>query len=195
MRKISPTPQTGFDPRTVQPVASRYTDYATRPTYRVVHSFYRGSLYFQNITRFHRTHLDVILFASLKHVRPSISIFMKLTNIQHDYLQISFVELHPNRTRCVEYREEISLRSTVMYVFHCANFIQTHSHTCGPGSSVGIATGLRSGRSGDRIPVGARFFAPAQTGPGSHPASCTMGTGSFPGVKSDRGVTLTPHLF
>jgi hypothetical protein len=30
MRKISPPP--GFDPRTVQPVASRYTDYATRPT-------------------------------------------------------------------------------------------------------------------------------------------------------------------
>jgi len=27
-----------------------------------------------------------------------------------------------------------------------------------------------------------------------HPASCTMGTGSFPGVKSGRGVTLTPHL-
>jgi hypothetical protein len=30
---------------------------------------------------------------------------------------------------------------------------------CGPGSSVGIATELRAGRSGDRIPVGARFFA------------------------------------
>jgi len=30
VRKISPLP--GFDPRTVQPVASRYTDYATRPT-------------------------------------------------------------------------------------------------------------------------------------------------------------------
>jgi hypothetical protein len=29
MRKISPPP--GFDPRTVQPVASHYTDYATRP--------------------------------------------------------------------------------------------------------------------------------------------------------------------
>ena len=29
-----------------------------------------------------------------------------------------------------------------------------------------------------------RFFsAPVQTGPGAHPASCTMGTGSFPGVK------------
>ena len=52
---------------------------------------------------------------------------------------------------------------------------------------------LRAGRSGDRIPVGARFFAPVQTGPGAHPASCTMGTGSFPGVKSGRDVTLTPH--
>ena len=39
---------------------------------------------------------------------------------------------------------------------------------------------------------GARFFAPVQIGPGAHPASCTMGTGSFPGVNSGRGVTLTP---
>jgi hypothetical protein len=31
VRKISPPP--GFDPRNVQPVASRYTDWATRPTY------------------------------------------------------------------------------------------------------------------------------------------------------------------
>jgi hypothetical protein len=48
----------------------------------------------------------------------------------------------------------------------------------GRDSSVGIATGY-----GDRIPVGARFFAHVQTGPGAHPASCTMGTGFFPGVK------------
>jgi hypothetical protein len=34
-----------------------------------------------------------------------------------------------------------------------------------------------------RIPVGARFFAHVQTGPEAHPASCTVGTGSFPGVK------------
>jgi len=32
-----------------------------------------------------------------------------------------------------------------------------------------------------------------KTGPGAHPASCTMGTGSFPGVKSGWGVTLAPH--
>ena len=42
---------------------------------------------------------------------------------------------------------------------------------------------LRAGRSGDQIPVGARFFAPVQTGPGAHPASYTMGTGSFPEAK------------
>jgi len=40
--------------------------------------------------------------------------------------------------------------------------------------------------------VEARFSAPVQTGPGAHSASCTMGTGSFLGVKSGRGVTLTP---
>jgi hypothetical protein len=46
---------------------------------------------------------------------------------------------------------------------------------------------LRAGRSGDRIPVGVRFSAPVQTGPGAHPASCTMGTGSFPGGRKRPG--------
>jgi hypothetical protein len=42
---------------------------------------------------------------------------------------------------------------------------------------------LRAGRSGDRILVEARFSAPVQTGPGDHPTSGKMGTGSLPGVK------------
>jgi hypothetical protein len=33
-------------------------------------------------------------------------------------------------------------------------------------------------------PVWARFSAPIQTGSGAHPASCTMGTASFLGVKA-----------
>jgi len=41
--------------------------------------------------------------------------------------------------------------------------------------------------------VGARFSAPVRTGPGAHPVSCIMGTGSFPRIKSGRGVMLTPH--
>ena len=49
------------------------------------------------------------------------------------------------------------------------------------GSSVGIAT--RYGLDGIECRWGATFSAPVQTGPGAHPASCTMGTGSFPGVK------------
>jgi hypothetical protein len=31
--------------------------------------------------------------------------------------------------------------------------------------------------------MGARFFAHVQNGLGARPPSCTMGTGSFPGVK------------
>ena len=64
----------------------------------------------------------------------------------------------------------------------------------GPGSSVGIATELWAGRSGTESRWG-RDFPPVQTGPGAHPASCTMGTGSFPGVKCGRDVLLTTHPF
>ena len=64
---------------------------------------------------------------------------------------------------------------------------------CGPGSSVGIATELRAGQSGIESRWG-RDFPPVQTGPEAHPASCTMGTGSFPGVKCGRGVLLPRSL-
>jgi hypothetical protein len=52
---------------------------------------------------------------------------------------------------------------------------------------------LWAGQSRDRIPVGARFFAHVQIGPGAHPASCTVGTGYFLGVKRpERGADHTP---
>jgi hypothetical protein len=57
---------------------------------------------------------------------------------------------------------------------------------------LGIATKIRTAQPGNRIPVGARYSLPVQTGPGAQPASCTIGTGSFPG-KNGRGVTLNPH--
>jgi len=63
----------------------------------------------------------------------------------------------------------------------------------GPGNSVGTATGYVLDGPGIESRWGARFSALVQTGPVAHPATCTMGTGSFPGVKSGRGVTMTPY--
>ena len=62
-----------------------------------------------------------------------------------------------------------------------------------PGSVVDIATGYGLDDPGIESRWGAKFSAVVQTGPGTQPASCTMGTGSFPEVKSGRDVTLTPH--
>ena len=50
-------------------------------------------------------------------------------------------------------------------------------------SSVGIATRYWLDGPGIDSRWGARFSAPVRTGTGANPASCTMGIGSFPGVK------------
>jgi len=72
------------------------------------------------------------------------------------------------------------------------NNMDSTSLWSGPGSSVGIATELRAGWSRIESRQG-RDFPSVQTGPGAHPASCKMGTGSFSGVKCGRGVLLTIH--
>jgi hypothetical protein len=61
----------------------------------------------------------------------------------------------------------------------------------GRDSTVGIVPGW----SGDRIPVGMRFSTPIQSDPGAYPASYTMGTGFFPGVKPPGcGIDHSHHL-
>ena len=80
--------------------------------------------------------------------------------------------------------------SVVFTSFPCLTHAQSTSFFL-----IHLTDSLWAGRSGDRIPVGARFSAPVQTGPGAHPASYTMGTGSFPGIKRPRrGVDHPPHL-
>ena len=65
----------------------------------------------------------------------------------------------------------------------------------GRGSSVGIATRYGLDGLGIEFRCGARFSVPVQTGPGAYPASYTMRTGSFPGVKRPgRGADHPPHL-
>ena len=64
---------------------------------------------------------------------------------------------------------------------------------CGRHSSIGIAT--RYGPDSLEIESrwGDKFSATVHNFPGAHPASCTMGTGSFPGVKRPgRGVDYPP---
>ena len=92
-----------------------------------------------------------------------------------------FVHL-PTKRICMTW---IELNRTSLSLFQPTNsqIYFTILSLYGPGWLSRYSDSLRAGRSGDRIPVGARFSAPVQTSPGAYPASCTMGTGSFPGVK------------
>jgi hypothetical protein len=67
-------------------------------------------------------------------------------------------------------------------------FSDIYCELCGPGSSVGIANGYGLDCPG----IESQWERPVQTGPEDHSASYTMGTGSFPGVESGRGMMLTP---
>jgi hypothetical protein len=53
----------------------------------------------------------------------------------------------------------------------------------GRDSSFGTATGYGLEGAGIESRWGAKVSAPVQTDAGTHPASYTIGTGSFPGVK------------
>jgi len=65
----------------------------------------------------------------------------------------------------------------------------------GHDSIVGTATCYRLDDLGIESRWGVRFSAPIQTGPGVYPASYTMGTGSFLGVKwPGHGAHIPPHL-
>ena len=61
--------------------------------------------------------------------------------------------------------------------------IRSNGEGGGRNSSVGIATRYGLDNQGIESRWGRDFSAHAQTGPGAHPASYTIGTVSFPGVK------------
>jgi hypothetical protein len=69
-----------------------------------------------------------------------------------------------------------------------------YNKICGPDSSVDIVTGYGLDGLGIEFRWGRDFLHLSRPALGpTQPASCTMGTGSFPVVKSSRGATLTPH--
>jgi hypothetical protein len=65
----------------------------------------------------------------------------------------------------------------------CCSSSSSSSSSSGPCSSVAIATDYGLDGPGFESQWGRDFFAHIQTGPEAHPASCAIGTGSFPGVK------------
>jgi hypothetical protein len=70
-------------------------------------------------------------------------------------------------------------RASIQNLINQVATLVCNAHACvGRDSSVGTATRHGAGRSGDGIPVRARFSAAVQTGPGAHQASCTISTGS-----------------
>jgi hypothetical protein len=96
------------------------------------------------------------------------------------YIQSMFLPLNDQVSHSCKTTDKITVVYVIIY---------------GVGQLSQYSDWLRAGRSGDRIPVGARFSAPVQTVPGAHPAFFTMGTGSFPGVKQPgRGADHPPVL-
>jgi len=66
----------------------------------------------------------------------------------------------------------------LLWVKQCnPGIMMDHACVCGPGCVLGIATGYGLDGPGIESWWGRDFSAPVQTGPGAHPASCTMGTG------------------
>jgi hypothetical protein len=89
-----------------------------------------------------------------------------------------YSNLHKHNTLHPYVYHQLLMINIYIYIFNklCA-------FSWGRDSSVGIAT--RYGLDGPGIESRwwARFSAPVRTGPGAHPATCTMGRGSFLEVK------------
>ena len=84
-------------------------------------------------------------------------------------------------------------RKTALISVHLLLYIILHYILRSRVSVVGIATTLRAGRSGVRLPIGARFSAPVQRDSEAHPDSYTTGTATFPGVKRPGRGVEHPH--
>jgi len=123
----------GFDPRTVQPVASHYTDWATRPTKGnrivdilryTVHRIYQGGLYFLNITRLDSTPKQVISFIFVRIAWLSL---LRCSWNSRSHNSIMFGSLLPNFTQTgpqnSKVRTEIPLRIHEQPVSHYSSFL------------------------------------------------------------------------
>ena len=125
VRKISPPP--GLDPQTVQPVASRLTDWATRPNY-----FEETDLKTKNLTQNVKfvNPLEAVTVVAVK-----ITVFWDVTpcSVSRSYEHfIGTCFLHLKAMRNSGFHQDLGVRLPNTWPYF---------PICGPGSVVGIATG------------------------------------------------------
>ena len=143
--------------------------------------------------------MDILSSICLERVKNTTKILSKERRWK---IEVRNGEL-PNRKHCWMAKRRYYLKYVMKKKSNQSLLLQAESAegcskyiiNCGPGSSVGLATGYGLDSPGIESQWEATFSAPVQTSSGAHPSSCTMRTGSFPGVKSGQGVTLTPHPF
>ena len=96
--------------------------------------------------------------------------------------------------KCIKYNNIIDVLHFIINIcWNCSKHLSfwcLYQHIM-PGSSVSIATDYGLDSPGI-ISQWGEIFCPSRR-PGAHPASCTMGTRSLPGVKYAQGVLLTTH--
>ena len=106
--KISPTP--GFDPRTVQPVGSRYTDYATRPT--------------PNRTKMQKIHKKKLIHALTYSTLFDARIFTEMPAAERHHVTVH-TEFHPNwsgNTEIIGRNAPIYVKNQASSTIHCREF-------------------------------------------------------------------------
>jgi hypothetical protein len=122
-------------------------------------------------------------------------------------LKILFSELNVTYTKLFPFVRQTAPETfgTVQITFHVTRTMRM-KHKYNPQYSVWLfsvlygsgersrySDSLTTGLSGDRIPVWGQIFRNRPDRPGAHPASCTIGTGSFAGIKRPgRGVDHPP---
>ena len=127
-------------------------------------------------------HLSPVSRKYLPRIQPDVSSHLLPKWWSTKYLDQSYLSPYHLHARSIATNTEIPKEQVT-----CINHkVPRHviGLSMGRDSSVGTATlyglygpGIESRRE-------ARFSAPVQTGPGAHPASCIMGTGSFLGGKA-----------